>query len=131
MSDDRAAPNYTQQFTLPSGRQIQVVYYAAGDGSCEQDLGWCGSCACTLVQPLTTEPVGRSHWRVSLRCPNCLWVGTAVLDEQALDLFEQARGRDIDVIRRELVQISLANMIEDAERFVEALDGDHILPSDF
>ncbi len=124
-------PSSTRRVRLPSGRQIQVLYYEPVEDPDERDLGPCGSCACMLVHAGPAEPVGSSHWQVLLRCPNCLWAGTSVVTASTLERFEERWVEDTSAIRRELAQIELANMIAGAERFVRALDGNHILPSDF
>lgn len=131
MSDEHDKPSYIRHLRLASGRHIHVLFYERDEESGDQDLGLCGTCACPLMQPLCAEPMGKSHWRVTLRCPNCLWVGTGVVTGRALERFDEARGHDIDLIRHDLERISLANMVEETERFVRALNGDHILPSDF
>jgi len=83
------------------------------------------------MQPIDAAPIGERHARTTLRCPNCGWVGTAVFSAGAMQQFAEMRARDVATIRSELEQISLANMMHDAERFVLALDHGHILPSDF
>ncbi|MGI8559296.1 MAG: hypothetical protein ACR2ND_13510 [Solirubrobacteraceae bacterium] len=131
MSDVYEQPSSTRRIRLPSGRQIEVLYYEPVEDPGEQDLGPCGRCACALVRAGAAEPVGASHWQVLVRCPNCLWAGTSVVTESTLERFEQRCVEDISAIRSELAQIELANMIGDAERFVRALDENQILPSDF
>ncbi len=111
--------HYVRRVVLPSGKTIEVVYFddqqdpAAAGGRADVttpapahdetvvDLHVCGSCASSLVYPTEWEESGATHWEVTLRCPNCEWVGAGI--------FEQ-----------ELV-----------ERFTTALAEDHIVPEDF
>jgi hypothetical protein len=130
---------YVRRVTLPSGRQIEVVYFeplaaeAAGQAALPAseptvDLSVCPECDRDLVYPVDWEEASPTHWEVELRCPNCEWneVGTydqATVDEH-LDLGTDALVKDL----RRLVQ---ANMEAEADRFAAALDAGAILPEDF
>lgn len=134
MRDHPNNRQYVRKLTLPSGRRIEVVYFEGQDTHEREhtpDLHLCGSCGCELVYPIDWEPVGKTYWRVTLRCPNCEWSGTGVFEQDAVDRFDAELDRGTEVLSRELERLSLANMVEDIERFVAALSGDHILPSDF
>jgi len=110
---DREADNrhYVRRVVLPSGKTIEVVYFdeipafpAVGDSGYTEsgeDLHVCGSCGSDLVFPVEWDEAGATHWEVTLRCPNCEWNGTGTFSQ--------------DVV----------------ERFVYALEADHILPDDF
>jgi hypothetical protein len=122
---------------LPSGRTIEVVYFAEqSEGrrriAAEQpDLQVCGTCASELVYPVDWEEEGSSHWRVVLRCPNCEWTGTGVFEQEVVERFDLELDHGTEVLVADLQQLTRANMEEDVDRFIAALSGDHILPSDF
>ena len=125
---------YMRELKLPSGRRINVVYVDSESpetSAPEQDLHVCTSCHCNFVYPIDWSPVGRTHWSVTLRCPNCEWSGTGVVDHDVVERFDVELDRGTMSLARELERVSLANMVEDIERFVTALNADHIVPFDF
>jgi hypothetical protein len=122
---------------LPSGRTIEVVYFAErqeahrpSEGE-QIDLHVCGTCDSDLVYPVDWEEEGSSHWRVVLRCPNCEWSGTGVYEQEIVERFDIELDQGTEVLVGDLQQLTRANMEEDVDRFVTALRGDHILPTDF
>ena len=135
--------HYVRRVVLPSGKTIEVVYFE--DQQAEQapgaatpahdesisDLHVCGSCTSTLVYPTEWEESGTSHWEVSLRCPNCEWSGTGIFEQDQVERFDEELDRGTEALVRDLKRLVHANMEEEIERFVGALEGDHILPSDF
>src|SRR3954466_15007759 len=68
---------YVRRVTLPSGRQIEVVYFepladeAARTAPAVEDLHVCPECDRDLVYPVDWEEASATHWEVELRCPNC------------------------------------------------------------
>ena len=141
---------------LPSGKTIEVVFFEdrapAPTPAAEaprtppapptevpatevpppaQDLHLCGSCGADLVYPVDWEEAGASHWEVTLRCPNCEWSGTGVFDQAAVERFDDELDRGTEALVRDLKRLMHANMEADIERFVEALEQDHIAPEDF
>ena len=84
-----------------------------------------------LVQPIDWSLVGRTHWRVTLRCPSCEWSGTGVFTQEAVDRFD----RELDRGMRELQSdphARLAGMHGGRDRaFAHALETDLIVPFDF
>jgi hypothetical protein len=124
---------------LPSGRTIQVVYFGdAADGAPSEhsapaigDLHICDLCDSHLVYPVDWEEEGPSHWRVSLRCPNCEWTVTGVYEQEVVERFDGELDRGTEALMRDLNRLARANMEDDVERFIQALNGDHLLPSDF
>ena len=78
--------HFTKRVTLPSGKTIEVVYFAddpriadsgepAGPGhppaERHQDLHVCVECDSELVYPVQWEEAGPENWSVLLHCPNC------------------------------------------------------------
>jgi hypothetical protein len=142
-SDNR---HHIRRVVLPSGMTIEVVYFevppalaGGADGGAPQahmvetrdDLHLCGSCGSSLVYPVDWEEAGPSHWEVSLRCPNCEWVGTGVFEQDVVERFDEELDRGTEALVSDLRRLIHANMEEEIERFVAALDADALLPEDF
>jgi hypothetical protein len=107
--------------------------WAKADEPCTGDpaLWRCGGCDCPFVQPLDWDLVGRSHWRVTLRCPNCEWIGTGVFSQDAVDRFDRELDRGMRKLQSTLARVSRACMEADIECFTQALESDLIVPFDF
>ena len=131
--------HYVRRVVLPSGKTIEVVYFEehaalapslppAGDDS---DLHVCGSCGSQLVHPVEWSEAGATHWEVTLRCPSCEWVGTGVFAQETVERFDEELDRGTEALVRDLKRLMTANMEDEIERFVRALDGNHVLPEDF
>ncbi len=145
--------HHVRRVLLPSGKTIEVVFFedrepvpapaadaplaaAPAQGPAEaplptDDLHLCGSCGADLVYPVDWEEAGARHWEVTLRCPNCEWSGTGVFDQAAVERFDEELDRGTEALVRDLKRLMHANMEADIERFVEALEQDHIAPEDF
>jgi hypothetical protein len=128
MNPDRS--NHTRhRVQLPSGKQIDVVYrdqHPAGvpDGGHAPDpLHICFHCAGELAYPLDWAEEGPRHWRIVLRCPEC--------EARREGVFEQSVVEELDEQLSDLKQLTQANMEDEVEFFVRALDADLIVPSDF
>jgi len=139
---DREADNrhYVRRVVLPSGKTIEVVYFdetqaldAASPGLAEvgEDLHVCGECSSDLVYPVEWDEAGATHWEVTLRCPNCEWYGTGVFSQDVVERFDEELDRGTEQLVRDLKRMMHANMEDEIERFVHALEADHIQPDDF
>ena len=84
-----------------------------------------------LVQPLDWALVGRSHWRVMLRCPNCEWVGTGVFDQAAVDRYDRDLDRGTRKLTNTLARVTRACMEAEIQQFSGALASGLIQPFDF
>jgi hypothetical protein len=129
---------YVRRVVLPSGKTIEVVYF--GDEATTParpapapvaDLHVCGSCDSELVYPVDWEEAGDSHWEVTLRCPNCEWCGTGVFEQDAVERFDEELDRGTEALVRDLKSLMTANMEDEIDRFVSALEAGHIVPEDF
>jgi len=136
--------HYVRRVVLPSGKTIEVVYFddqvidapvaepAAGAVSeTVHDLHVCGGCSSDLVYPTEWDEAGTTHWEVTLRCPNCEWCGTGIFQQELVERFDEELDRGTEALVRDLKRLMHANMEEEVERFVHALDEDLILPEDF
>lgn len=143
MSENTDSRHYVRRVVLPSGKTIEVVYFEehpavaaaapaplpADTGAC--DLHLCGSCNSDLVYPLDWEEVGATHWQVTLRCPNCEWAGTGVYEQAVVEAFDEELDRGTESLVGDLRRLMQANMEEEIDRFVSALQADALLPEDF
>jgi hypothetical protein len=143
--DSHSTPQHVRRVVLPSGKTIEVVYFeehpdlaAAVDTAATQrargtatDLHVCRSCGSHLVYPVEWEEAGPRHWEVTLRCPECTEVVTGVYDQAEVDRFDEVLDDGTDAVVRDLKRLMRANMEDEVERFVAALQADLVLPEDF
>jgi hypothetical protein len=139
--------HYVRRVVLPSGKTIEVVYFddqvidapvaeagANGDIATSEtvhDLHVCASCESDLVYPTEWDEAGTTHWEVALRCPNCEWSGSGIFQQELVERFDEVLDRGTEALVRDLKRLMHANMEEEIDRFVQALDHDLILPEDF
>ncbi|HEV2075984.1 MAG TPA: hypothetical protein VGR10_07070 [Thermoleophilaceae bacterium] len=88
-------------------------------------------CGSGLVHAVDWEEAGRDHWTVSLRCPNCEWMGSGTFCQSVVDSFDRKLDEGTQALIRDLGELTRANMAEDVARFVGALMAGAILPEDF
>jgi hypothetical protein len=141
MSREANNSHYVRRVVLPSGKTIEVVYFddssaldvidRPGVAEVGVDLHVCGTCSSDLVYPVDWDEAGATHWEVTLRCPNCEWSGTGVFEQTVVERFDEELDRGTEALVRDLKRMMHANMEDQIERFVLALEGDHILPDDF
>jgi hypothetical protein len=131
---------YVRRVVLPSGRAIEVVYFEtlAGEAAAAvpatdalRDLHICPDCDRDLVYPVEWEEVSPTHWEVLLRCPNCEWTEVDTFDQPTVDRFDEKLDIGTEILIRDLKRLEQANMEDEVERFVRAIDADAILPEDF
>ncbi len=132
-----------RRVVLPSGKTIDVVYFhdepvVARRGAREtpeaeplKDLHICPSCEAPFVYPTAWREAGLDHWEVELRCPNCEWSGAGIFDQELVERFDQELDRGTAALLRDLQRLVHANMQDEIDRFVAALDAGHVLPMDF
>lgn len=95
------------------------------------DLDLCPSCRSELVYPTNWVPAAPRRWRVELRCPECDWTGCGIYPQSVVDRFDHALDAATESLLADLHLLVRANMEDQVEAFVSALDDDHILPEDF
>jgi hypothetical protein len=96
-----------------------------------EDLSVCPCCSTDFVYPTDWAPSGQRRWYVSLRCPQCEWRGGGNYDQALVDRFDDVLDETMQSVLDDLELLTRANMEEQIERFVAALDADLILPEDF
>ena len=138
-SEDQSG-SYTKRVLLPSGRAIEVVYrkdategaaHAAPLVEPDQRLNVCLSCQSELVYPVTWEEAGKDTWAVSLRCPGCEVRRDGVFNQHTVEAFDEALDAGTDALTSDYRRLCRANMAEEIDRFVAAIDADAVLPEDF
>jgi hypothetical protein len=119
----------------PPSKRADVVYgdqRRASDGTCAPDqLHVCFHCAGELVYPLDWSEEGPRHWRIVLRCPECESRREGVFDQGSVERLDDELDRGSSALLGDLRRMTHANMSEELEFFVRALDADLITPSDF
>lgn len=147
MNDHSDSRHYVRRVVLPSGKTIEVVYFeehpvvtgtaapvvtppTIGTTS-ETDLHVCASCNSSLVYPLDWDEAGATHWEVTLRCPNCEWTGIGIFEQATVEAFDAELDRGTEALVGDLRRLMQANMEEEIDRFVQALEVDALLPEDF
>ena len=132
--------HYVRRVVLPSGREIEVVYFdsqvlptdpAAVVSSPQRDLHQCPECDRTLVYPVEWEEASPTQWEVRLRCPNCEWTHLGIFDQAVVDRFDEELDRGTECLIEDLTRLTQANMEDEIERFTSALASDAIWPMDF
>jgi hypothetical protein len=135
--------HFTKRVTLPSGKTIEVVYFADEGflpepdapahppAEAHQDLHLCVECDSGLVYPVQWEEAGAENWSVLLHCPNCEVFREGVFTQENVELFDEELDRGADALARDYKRLMRANMADEIDRFVGALDAGAILPEDF
>jgi len=135
--------HFTKRVTLPSGKTIEVVYFADEGfllepdapvhppAETQQDLHMCVECDSQLVYPVQWEEAGPENWSVLLHCPNCDVFREGVFTQENVELFDEELDRGADALARDYKRLMRANMADEIDRFVGALDAGAILPEDF
>ena len=128
--DAEHEPRHNAQDTAPPG--VEVAYVKHGEATERDPELWrCGTCGSLLVQPTDWSLVGRNHWRVTLRCPNCEWTGTGVFTQDTVDTFDRELDKGMRSLESTLTRVSRACMEAEIEAFAKALTDELIVPFDF
>jgi hypothetical protein len=127
------SPNHSvHRIVLPSGRKIEVVRFHDRPGETEHaPLHICPDCQCELVQPIAWTEASEDHWELLLRCPNCDWSAEGVYPQAAVEELEERLDEGLADMLSDLQRLTQANMAEEIDRFLAALQADLILPEDF
>jgi hypothetical protein len=145
--------HFVKRVVLPSGKTIEVVYFKEPGqaqapatepsvdeapqapqpppAEADQDLHVCVDCASELVYPVQWEESGPENWSVLLHCPNCDVFREGVFTQDTVESFDEELDRGADALARDYKRLMRANMADEIERFVGALNADAILPEDF
>jgi hypothetical protein len=137
--------HYVKRVLLPSGKTIEVVYFRDSapveeapqaprtdlPAEPHQDLHVCMECSSELVYPVEWEESGEENWSVLLHCPNCDIYREGIFTQHTVEVFDEELDRGADALARDYKRLMRANMAEEIDRFVGALDSGAIVPEDF
>jgi hypothetical protein len=158
MSD--TSPHIHHRMQMPDGKHIEVTYrdqrrasrpaYAPEpafapepvDGELDpvfsaepvcppQELHVCFNCAGELVYPLDWAEEGAGYWRIVLRCPECEARREGVFEQSVVERLDDELDHGAGALLSDLKRLTHANMTDEVEFFVRALQADLITPSDF
>jgi hypothetical protein len=158
MSD--TSPHIHHRVQMPDGKHIEVTYrdqrhaarpaYASEaafapepvDGGLDpvlsaepacppQELHVCFNCAGELVYPLDWTEEGAGHWRIVLRCPECEARREGVFEQSLVERLDDELDHGAGALLSDLKRLTHANMTDEVEFFVRALQADLITPGDF
>ena len=136
----RRPPQVVSTIDLPSGKVLEVVQpeqgrvytrVKAAPADADRDLCICEVCSSELVEPVEWEAAGPERWRVALSCPNCGYWTEGVFSQECVDRFDERLDEATAVLLSELKRLRHANMIDEVECFIGALNAGAILPEDF
>jgi hypothetical protein len=144
--------HFVKRVVLPSGKTIEVVYFSESGARQEapglpveapdhapenppaephQQLHVCVGCASDLVYPVQWEESGPENWSVLLHCPNCDVYREGIFAQETVEVFDEELDRGADALARDYKRLMCANMAEEIDRFIGALQADAILAEDF
>jgi hypothetical protein len=120
-----------RRIVLPSGRSIEVVRFHETEQAPSLGLHVCPECESELVQPLEWSEAPDDRWDLLLGCPNCEWSDEGTFTQEQVQELEEVLDEGLADMLRDLQRLTQANMADQLERFVSALEADLILPEDF
>jgi hypothetical protein len=121
-----------RRIVLPSGRCIEVVrFHETEEPPVHPGLHVCPHCSSELVQPVSWAEAGDDRWELTLECPNCWWTTDGVFDHDEVHELEERLDDGLADMLGDLKRLTHANMADQIDRFVAALQADLVLPEDF
>jgi len=133
--------HHVKRVLLPSGKTIEVVYFAEDDSQAAPrglpvaepaaDLHVCVRCASTLAYPIAWEEASADSWSVAIRCPECEEIREGVFAQTAVEAFDEKLDAGAEALETDYRRLLRANMAEETERFGAALRAGAILAEDF
>ena len=130
MMNENRDRHSVRRIVLPSGRSIEVVRFEAEDGT-RHGLHICPACDSELVQPVCWSETEDHRWELTLECPNCGWLEDGIYQREQIDRLEEKLDDGLAEMLADLKRLTQANMAEEIDRFMSALNADFILPEDF
>jgi hypothetical protein len=108
-----------------------VRFHDDGTNVESRPLHICPECSSPLVQPLSWSEAGDDHWELLLSCPNCGWSTEGVYSQAEVEELEDLLEDGLSDMLADLQRLAQANMADEIDRFVRALEADLVLPEDF
>ena len=125
------APKPPQAGSKPVAKAQERAKAGASAPCSPEQLHVCFNCGGELVYPLDWCEEGVRHWRIVLRCPECESRREGVFEQAAVELLDDELDRAAGALLGDLRRMTHANMSEEVDFFVRALDADLITPADF
>ena len=100
-------------------------------GATREALHVCTSCGSRHVHPLDWIEESPGRWRIVLRCPECEQTREGVFGRAVVEQLDDELDRASAALLGDYTRMVHANMSEEIELFVHALDLDLIGPADF
>lgn len=135
---------FIQRVILAQGQVIDLVCFDSSESAenviedimtelqrKKTELKTCPLCKSKLVYPVERSQINDIEWKVLLLCPNCSCKREMVIDRETVRELLRSTRMGRESLMRELDNMQKKNMEEEAEKFVTALNQDHILPIDF
>jgi hypothetical protein len=97
----------------------------------EQWLHVCTACGGELVYPVDWSEERPGFWRIQLRCPECEELREGVFGQSAVERLDDELDRATAALLSDFRRMTHANMAQEIDFFVRALEADVIVPSDF
>jgi hypothetical protein len=119
-----------RRIVLPSGRSIEVVRWGDQPHT-TRGLHMCPDCNSDLVQPIDWSEAPDECWSLVLNCPNCDWYTEGLYTQDQVRELEDRLDEGLADMLRDLQRLTQANMADQIDRFITALNADQILPEDF
>jgi hypothetical protein len=91
----------------------------------------CQACSGELVYPMDWAEERSGYWRVLLRCPDCEQTHEGVFGQDAVERLDDQLDRATGALLSDFRRMAHANMAQEIDFFVRALNADVIVPSDF
>jgi hypothetical protein len=129
--EPRSNNHSLHRIVLPSGRAIEVVRPLEATAEQRRPLHICPECTSQLVQPISWTEVDDGHWELALLCPNCEWVDEGIHSLDEVEELEERLEQGHSEMLADLQRLAQANVADQIDRFVAALDANLILPEDF
>jgi hypothetical protein len=104
---------------------------ATQPGLAPEELHVCFNCSGELVYPLDWTEEGPRHWRIVLRCPECEALREGVFEQAIVERLDDELDHGSAALLSDLKRLTHANMTDEVEFFVRALQADLIVPNDF
>ena len=83
--------------------------HPAEQSAVASEIHSCGTCGCSMVQPLERERIGSSYWQILLRCPECEWSGTGVFTDAEAAVYDLEFERGMAQMLTDLQALTAPN----------------------
>jgi hypothetical protein len=125
MNPEQEQPS-VRRIVLPSVVRVNDHEHVAHRG-----LHVCPDCSSELVQPVDWSEAPEECWTLVLNCPNCDWYTEGLYTQDQVRELEDRLDEGLADMLRDLQRLTQANMADQIDRFITALNADQILPEDF